>query len=156
MYDLDLLCKEIVDIAIKKELTISTAESFTAGLIASSIARIPGASNVLYGGAVTYMVEAKTMFLGIPRDYIETHGVVSKNVANQMAIQIRNKTASDFGIGTTGYAGPDEEAGHVFVSIADDKKVYNLEMNLSLSRNMVRLTASKTVLEKLLRIIREV
>lgn len=156
MYDLDLLCKKIVDIAIKKELTISTAESFTAGLIASSIARIPGASNVLYGGAVTYIVEAKTMFLGIPRDYIETHGVVSKNVANQMAIQIRNKTASDFGIGTTGYAGPGEEAGHVFVSIADDKKVYNLEMNLSLSRNMVRLTASKTVLEKLLSIIREV
>lgn len=156
MCDLDLLCKEIVDIAIKKELTISTAESFTAGLIASSIARIPGASNVLYGGAVTYMVEAKTMFLGIPRDFIETHGVVSKNVANQMAIQIRNKTASDFGIGTTGYAGPGEEAGHVFVSIADDKKVYNLEMNLSLSRNMVRLTASKTVLEKLLSIIREV
>lgn len=156
MYDLDLLCKDIVDIAIKKELTISTAESFTAGLIASSIARIPGASNVLYGGAVTYMVKAKTMFLGIPRDYIDTHGVVSKNVANQMAIQIRNKTASDFGIGTTGYAGPGEEAGHVFVSIADDKKVYNLEMNLSLSRNMVRLTASKTVLEKLLSIIREV
>ena len=148
--------QSIVDIAIKKELTISTAESFTAGLIASSIARIPGASNVLYGGAVTYMVEAKTMFLGIPRDYIDTHGVVSKNVANQMAIQIRNKTASDFGIGTTGYAGPGEEAGHVFVSIADDKKVYNLEMNLSFSRNMVRLTASKTVLEKLLSIIREV
>lgn len=156
MYDLDLLCKDIVDIAIKKELTISTAESFTAGLIASSIARIPGASNVLYGGAVTYMVEAKTMFLGIPREYIERYGVVSKNVANKMAMQIRNKTGSDFGIGSTGYAGPGEEAGHVFVSIADDKKVYNLEMNLSLSRNMVRLTASKTVLEKLLSIIREV
>ncbi|WP_296254694.1 CinA family protein [uncultured Ezakiella sp.] len=153
---LDVLCKEVVGTAIKKELTISTAESFTAGLIASSIARIPGASNVLYGGAVTYMVEAKTKFLDIPRDYIEHYGVVSKNVANQMAIQIRNKTGSDFGIGTTGYAGPGDEAGHVFVSIASDKKIYNLEMNLSLSRNMVRLTASKAVLKKLLSIIREV
>lgn len=153
---LDILCKEVVGTAIKKELTISTAESFTAGLIASSIARIPGASNVLYGGAVTYMVEAKTKFLDIPRDYIEHYGVVSKNVANQMAIQIRNKTGSDFGIGTTGYAGPGDEAGHVFVSIASDKKIYNLEMNLSLSRNMVRLTASKAVLKKLLSIIREV
>ena len=153
---LDVLCKEVVGTAIKKELTISTAESFTAGLIASSIARIPGASNVLYGGAVTYMVEAKTKFLDIPKDYIEHYGVVSKNVANQMAIQIRNKTGSDFGIGTTGYAGPGDEAGHVFVSIASDKKVYNLEMNLLLSRNMVRLTASKAVLNKLLSIIREV
>lgn len=153
---LDVLCKEVVGTAIKKELTISTAESFTAGLIASSIARIPGASNVLYGGAVTYMVEAKTKFLDIPKDYIEHYGVVSKNVANKMAIQIRNKTGSDFGIGTTGYAGPGDEAGHVFVSIASDKKVYNLEMNLLLSRNMVRLTASKAVLNKLLSIIREV
>lgn len=146
----------LITICTDKNIKIATAESFTAGLIASTIASCPGASNILYGGAITYMTEAKNNFLNIPMDYIEKYGVVSKEVCKKMAFNISKICNTDIGIGATGNAGPGEDAGHVFVSIFYKKKFYTLEMFLNKSRNKVRETAVKTVILKLLEIIKEV
>lgn len=59
------LSKKVVDSAIERNLTISTAESFTGGYIAKSLTDIPGCSNVLVAGLVTYMIKAKEKFLGV-------------------------------------------------------------------------------------------
>lgn len=147
---------ELISICTDKNIKISTAESFTAGLIASTIASCPGASNILYGGAVTYMTEAKNNFLNIPMDYIDKYGVVSKEVCKKMAYSISQICNTNVGIGATGNAGPGTDAGHVFVSIFYKKKFYTLEMFLDKNRNEVRETAVNTVILKLLEIIKEV
>lgn len=153
---IDLCVEKIIELCKENQLKIATAESFTAGLIASTIADIPGASDILFGGAVTYMVEAKNLFLDIPMDFINKYGVVSKQVCNKMAYNISRLCNTDFGIGSTGYAGPGKDAGHVFVSIYYDNKFYTKEMYLKMSRNKVRRIASNAVLLKLFKIIKEV
>ena len=150
MNKFDEIIPRLIQICTDRNIKIATAESFTAGLIASTIASYPGASNILYAGAVTYMVEAKNQFLGIPFEFINKFGVVSKAVSNKMASNIRRICDTDIGIGATGYAGPGTDEGHVFVSICYDNKLYNLEMNINKTRNEVRETATYAVLKKLL------
>ena len=71
----------LVALLKRKGLTVSTAESCTGGLVASSIVDVPGASAVFPGGAVTYAASVKTALLGVPEDLIETRGVGSHDVA---------------------------------------------------------------------------
>lgn len=88
-------------------LSIATAESCTGGLIAASLAAVPGASAALERGFVTYSNEAKTEMLGVPAALIEAHGAVSREVALAMAEGALMHSRANIAVAVTGIAGPD-------------------------------------------------
>ncbi len=87
--------------------TIATAESCTGGLIAASLAAVPGASASLERGFVTYSNEAKTELLGVPAELIREHGAVSREVAIAMVAGALEHSPADIAVAVTGIAGPD-------------------------------------------------
>ena len=93
--------KEIVENLLKKNLTISTMESCTGGMLANSITNIPNASLVFKFGAVTYSNEYKIK-LNVSQELIDTYSVYSVEVARDMSKKISDFTNSDIGIGVTG------------------------------------------------------
>ena len=119
------LAKDIVDTATARGLHIATAESCTAGLIAACLTDIPGSSNVVEGGFVTYSNEAKTQLLGVPAAVIAAHGAVSHQVAGAMARGAMKAMAgrADIAVSVTGIAGPgggteDKPVGLVWFGLA--------------------------------------
>ncbi len=109
----------VMQLLMEHRKTVATAESITAGLVASSLAKVPGASAYLLGGVVTYTDEAKIRELGVPAELIERQTAVSADVAQAMAEGLRAKFGADFGVATTGYAGPSgDPVGKVFVAVA--------------------------------------
>ncbi len=114
---------KLVKILIDKKMTISTAESCTGGMIASRIVSISGASDVLKICFVTYANEAKEKYLGVSKDSIDKHTVVSEQVAREMAEGLRKETGCDIAIATTGIAGPgggtkENPVGTVYIGIS--------------------------------------
>ena len=79
------LARELVTRAGAAGLTVATAESLTAGLVAATIADVPGASAVLRGGVVSYAVEVKASVLGVDAAWLAEHGPVDPRVAEEMA-----------------------------------------------------------------------
>lgn len=83
-----------------------TAESCTAGLVAAALTTVPGSSDVVHGGFVTYANVAKTRMLGVPARVIGDYGAVSSQCAHAMADGARSKARSDVAVAITGIAGP--------------------------------------------------
>lgn len=126
----------------EKKLTISTAESCTGGKIAATLSAVPGASNYFRGSVVSYATQAKIDILGIDENLIAKHGVVSAEVASEMAKSVQKVMNSDCAIATTGNAGPtkgdeDAELGTVFIGIATPDEVFVEEFNFGQPREKV-------------------
>lgn len=126
----------------EKKLTISTAESCTGGKIASTLSTVSGASNYFKGSVVCYATQVKIRLLGIEDEFIAKYGVVSAEVATEMAKSAQKIMTSDFAIATTGNAGPtkgDEgaELGTVFIAIATPNEVFVEEFNFGQPREKV-------------------
>jgi nicotinamide-nucleotide amidase len=96
----------IADTLRERKLTIATAESCTAGLLAARLTDLAGSSEYVLGGLVTYANEAKRDLAGVAMELIETVGAVSAEVARAMADGARARLGADVGIGITGIAGP--------------------------------------------------
>lgn len=97
----------LLDQAKSRGLTIATAESCTGGLIAASLAAVPGASGALERGFITYSNEAKTELLDVPAELIAQRGAVSREVALAMAEGALKHSRADIAVAVTGVAGPD-------------------------------------------------
>ncbi|MBG6132412.1 nicotinamide-nucleotide amidase [Aquimarina sp. EL_43] len=122
--------KRIGQLLIKQGKTLSVAESCTGGKIAQSFTANAGASAYFNGGAVTYATQSKIDILGIDPKIIKKHTVTSTEVAEAMALAVKEKFKSDYAIATTGNAGPekgdgDVEVGTVFIAIASPKGVFS-------------------------------
>lgn len=96
----------VADELLRRGLTIATAESCTAGLLAGRLTERPGSSAYVLGGFVAYANSAKQQQLGVPAGLIESVGAVSAEVAEVMAIGARKQLGADIGVGVTGVAGP--------------------------------------------------
>ncbi|MBT8183629.1 MAG: competence/damage-inducible protein A [Eudoraea sp.] len=132
----------IAKMLTERGMTLATAESFTGGRIAEHITAIPGASAFFKGSVVSYATEAKINVLKVPRELIATHSVVSEEVAVSMAVNARRMFNSDFGVGTTGNAGPtkgdsDADIGTVFIAIAGPDKVFAEQFNMGNHRTRI-------------------
>ena len=138
-YDNDKLEQVIADLLIQNNLTVSTAESCTSGLLASRLTDVPGSSQYFKGGSVCYSNELKINDIGIDKDLIERYGAVSEEVAESLAKNIAQKNNTDIGIGITGIAGPDggtekKPVGLVFVGIFYKNNLYIKRYNLTPDR----------------------
>jgi nicotinamide-nucleotide amidase len=110
-----------------RNLSLSTAESCTGGLLASRITDTPGSSRIFHQGFVTYSNEAKMNLLGVDPALIQEFGAVSEPVARAMAEGARSKAGSAFALSVTGIAGPDggspeKPVGLVFIALASEGK----------------------------------
>ena len=138
-YDNDKLEQVIADLLIQNNLTVSTAESCTSGLLASRLTDVPGSSQYYKGGSVCYSNELKINDIGVDKDLIEKYGAVSEEVAESLAKNIAKKNNTDIGIGITGIAGPGggtekKPVGLVFVGIFYKNNLYIKRYNLTPDR----------------------
>jgi nicotinamide-nucleotide amidase len=154
--DTDSLENTVIGLLKQHRLTLAVAESCTGGLLAKRLTDIPGASQVFYGGAVTYSTRSKTSVLGVDEALIRERGVVSREVAEAMATAVRMKFGADLGVGITGIAGPDSdesglEPGTVFVALAAEENIFCRSLHLLFDRGRVRTAASSHALDMLRR-----
>lgn len=133
MEDLKDLAVQVVLTLTQSNKTLSTAESCTGGLIASSITDISGASKVYLGGFVVYSSELKRKLLKIPKE-IFSFGVISREMAEEMACSVKILTGSDYSIATTGNLGPttmeEKPSGLIYIAVANEKGTFSKELNL--------------------------
>jgi len=158
--DDDSLASKTVEMLLDNQLTISAAESLTAGLFQSELAEIPGVGNALTGGVVTYTEEAKISQLGIPKQLLDSYGIVSSECAAAMASAVKQKFGTNIGIGLTGAAGPTahdhQPVGTVWIGIAiDDEEPITYLLHLSGMRNTNRLRAVKFTCHYLMQLLEE-
>jgi PncC family amidohydrolase len=135
--------------------TLALAESCTAGLVSSMLARVPGASSVLWGSFVTYTREAKIFMLGIERGELPSGDLVSAKTAALMAAAALKKSGADIAAAVTGLAGPEGDGGDAAVGTVwtaaalRDGTAGTREYHFTGSRNAVRLRAAIAVFETL-------
>lgn len=143
-----------------RNLTIATAESCTGGAIAKRISSVPGASAYFVGSIVSYSAAIKVRELNVKKELIEKYSVVSSEVAEAMAVGIQQKFNTDYGIATTGNAGPttdatDKTVGVVFIAIATPTGVFSEEFFFGKPRQKVIERATNKAFEMLRKEIRK-
>jgi nicotinamide-nucleotide amidase len=126
---------------LRRGVTLGTGESLTAGLVAATLADVPGCSAVLRGGIVAYHADLKGHLLGVP-DQALAAGVVSRPVAEAMAVGAARVLSADLGVGTTGVAGPDphdgQATGSVWIAVSGAAGVESRHLQLSGDRAEIR------------------
>ena len=151
--------EQVVEKLIEKNLHISFAESCTGGLCCGTIVNVANASKVLDVSFVTYANEAKIKILGVSADTILSYGVVSEEVAYEMAQGVANAAGSEVGVGITGVAGPGggtakKPVGMVCFGFYIDGKVTTYTCQFGeIGRNQVRKSSVEFVLSKLLELL---
>ncbi len=137
-------------------LTVAVAESCTGGLITDRITNVPGSSQWFEHGVVCYSNESKTRLLAVNPAVIDRHGAVSRQTAEAMAAGIRRTAASDFGIATTGVAGPDggsaeKPVGLVWIAISSSEGNFAFEYHFGVNRIRTKMRAAQSALDMLRR-----
>lgn len=142
--DLNILIKE-------KGLTLGSVESFTGGLFAREITKVPGASKFFKGGLVTYATEEKINVLGVSEEIVNRYGVVSEQCALEMASKGRKLLNVDICVSFTGNAGPDvmegKQVGEVYIGVSIKDRTIAYPYMLKGDRNTVQNQAVEIAFE---------
>lgn len=138
-------------------LTLSAAESCTGGLVSHSITSMPGASRYFKAAIVAYAPEIKEHILGISPETIDKYGVVSRQIASEMAEKVRILTKTDCSVSTTGNLGPDllegKELGLIYVAASIEGKTVSRELRLKGDRAGNKEEAAYEALKLLLELV---
>ncbi|MEU4568552.1 CinA family protein [Micromonospora sp. NPDC023956] len=125
--------------------TLATVESLTGGSLAASIVEIAGVSGIFRGGLVVYATELKARLAGVPEGLLDDRGPVDPDVAVALAEGGRQRCVADWGLATTGVAGPEPQdgkpVGMVFVAVAGPNGTAVRELDLDGGRDRIRSTA---------------
>lgn len=147
------LAAEALRLLAESDGTIAVAESLTGGMVAAELTAVPGASRSFRGSVTAYATELKHSLLGVDAELLATHGAVNPQVAAQMAAGVRKALGADWGIATTGVAGPTPQDGQpvgtVFVAVAGPESGKTARLRLNGSRAEIRRESVRTVLELL-------
>lgn len=151
---------EVAAQLMARSQTLAVAESCTGGSIAARITAMEGASNYFVGGVTSYNNSVKTGVLGVSSNDLEQYGAVSRQVAEQMAVGVRDRLGADYAIATTGIAGPtggseQKPVGTVWMALADangvtsqcmhfgELRTQNIERAATHALNMLRIRLCK-------------
>ena len=131
-----VLEKEIGDILLENNWTLSIAESCTGGYLSHRITNIPGCSEYFIGSYIAYDEKMKIINLGVNEELLSKFGIYSKEVALDMAEKIRNKTNASFSLSTTGIAPPGdinsiEKVGLVYIGFSSKKSNKSIKLQLN-------------------------
>lgn len=142
-----------------REWTVATAESLTAGLVAATIAEVPGASAVLRGGLVVYATELKHVLADVPQQVLARYGAVSAETAQALAVGAAARCGASVGVGLTGVAGPDEQEGRpvgtVYVGVSvPGRRPWAEQLALSGDRRRIRADACTAAMELITEVAR--
>ncbi|MEN8138824.1 MAG: competence/damage-inducible protein A [Bacteroidota bacterium] len=142
-YDDEPIENIVAKLLTDKGRTVSTAESFTGGKIASMLTSVPGSSKYFHGSVVSYATQSKIDVLNVDEKIIGEHTVVSKEVAKIMAEKARGLFKTDFAISATGVAGPDrgedgKDPGVAFIALATKEKTIVKEFNFGQPREKMQ------------------
>jgi PncC family amidohydrolase len=144
------LDEQIAEILKARHLTVATAESITGGLVAYRLTTQPGSSEFFTGGVVCYSTRSKIQQLGIPPKVVVGKGVVSEEVAVGMAQGVRLKFGTQFGLSTTGFAGPavseTERVGLVYVAVSSEERTTAHQFLFDGTREDIRQKTAEAVL----------
>lgn len=144
---------EVITLLRDSDATVATAESLTGGLVAAALTAVPGASAVFVGGVVAYTRAVKVDLLGVDAQLLEREGAVHPEVALEMAARVRCLVAADWGVATTGVAGPDpsdgKSVGNVFVAISGLDGDEIVALMLSGDREAIRAQTVSACLDRL-------
>jgi nicotinamide-nucleotide amidase len=131
--DNENLNEVVVRMLKEQNLILTCAESATGGMFGANITEVTGASAVFKQGFIVYSNEAKTTELGVRPETIDSFGVVSAEVAKEMAVGAQRKAKADIAVSVTGFAGPEVESGYTpgdaFVGYAYRDKVGSIEIH---------------------------
>ena len=159
----DSLAAGILKICEANNTKIACAESLTGGLLADAFVRIPGASNVLLGSAVTYDINAKASILHVDKALLDREGAVHPEVARQMAVGTARLYSQPeygdriIGLSTTGVAGPEPDdrgnpIGLVYLGLAWGEQCQVVPLHAGqVDRDRIRRQAAQTALDLLRR-----
>lgn len=144
----------VVHLLAERGETLAAAESLTGGLLSSTIVEIAGVSKVFRGGLVVYATDLKATLAGVPEAMLDACGPVDPDVAVELAKGARRRCGADWGLATTGVAGPEPQdgvpVGRVYVAAAGPTGARVRELDLAGSRDEIR-KASVTAALDLLR-----
>lgn len=151
--------EDVLEAARNAGVRLATAESLTGGMIAAALTSVPGSSDVVAGGVVSYAVDAKERLLAVEPDDVERAGVVSEEVACEMAAGARKALAADVAVAVTGIAGPGgaepgKPVGTVWLAIASERGAHAERFAFEGDRDAVRHQTVAAALEALLGEIR--
>ena len=161
--DLKLVSKEINEILWRNGQTLSTAESCTAGRIASVITAVPGSSNYYKGGLVCYADEVKTNLLGVDTQIIEEKTPVCEEVVCQMVSGSNKLFHTDYAVAISGYAGPGGPdggkagviVGTIWIAVGDANRTVTRMIEEDNGRDKNLASATKVAIHMLLDFLKE-
>lgn len=148
------LPERAIQMLLERGQTVGTAESLTGGLVCAALTTVSGSSAVVRGGIVAYATDVKRDALGVDADLLARGGAVQADVAEQLAAGVRRALDCDWGLATTGVAGPTEQdaqpVGRVFVAACGPRAARVLRLDGAGKREDVRAGAVDAVLRLLL------
>ncbi|MBN1171115.1 MAG: CinA family protein [Micromonosporaceae bacterium] len=137
--------------------TLAAAESLTGGLLSATLVDVPGASQVFRGALIVYATDLKASLAGVPEDLLARVGPVDGDVAAALASGARDRCGADWGVATTGVAGPSPQDGHpvglVWMAVAGASGIVTRQLALEGDRARIRAETVRAALSLLLDVI---
>jgi nicotinamide-nucleotide amidase len=153
------LAAEALRLLAGRDWTIAVAESLTGGLVAAELTAVPGASRAFRGAVTAYATPLKHELLGVDAALLAAQGAVHPQVAREMAEGVRDRLGADWGVSTTGVAGPvpqdGQAVGTVFVAVAGPDGAVSQALALTGDRAEIRRATVAAVLELLIARLRK-
>ena len=149
------LSDQIGKLLTEKNLTVSTAESCSGGLLGHVLTGVSGSSTYYIGGVIAYSNSVKEAQLGVGHDTLVEYGAVSHQTAREMAAGVRERLGAAIGLSTTGIAGPtggtpEKPVGLVYIGISTEEQTQSYENHFSGDREDVKESTVNQVLKNLL------